>query len=175
MICKKCGEYFTTKMLIDGKYRNLGNRSYCLDCSPWGRHNTKKIDRISLVNNDGDEMKKCSICGQYRTLDMFYNKKTENRRDYCCKLCKNDLMMEIWKEKKVKAVQYKGGKCQKCGYYKCVEAMDFHHREPQNKKYDWHKLRLQSWDKIEKELDKCDLLCRNCHCEEHVNLRKQNI
>lgn len=54
-----------------------------------------------------------------------------------------------------------------CGYAKNYAALDFHHAEPKSKEYDWNKLRLRSWHSIETELDKCILLCSNCHHEHH--------
>ena len=68
---------------------------------------------------------------------------------------------------KQKAVQYKGNKCVKCGYDKCLAALVFHHRNPNEKEMDWRYLRKCSWNKIKEELDKCNLLCSNCHAEEH--------
>jgi len=67
---------------------------------------------------------------------------------------------------KIQAIEYKGGKC-KCGYNKCHNALQFHHRDPTNKDSDWRYLRKRSWDFIKTELDKCDLLCANCHAEVH--------
>lgn len=72
---------------------------------------------------------------------------------------------------KLRAVEYKGGKCIDCGYNKLYVAMDFHHRNPSEKEFTWHKLRKRAWDSIKNELDKCDLLCRNCHAERHYNER----
>lgn len=68
---------------------------------------------------------------------------------------------------KAKAVAYKGGKCIKCGYDRCLAAMAFHHRDPKSKELDWGLLRKRSWMFIITELDKCDLLCHNCHSEIH--------
>lgn len=78
--------------------------------------------------------------------------------------------MERWKERKAKAVEYKGGCCQHCGYDKSLYAMDFHHTDPKQKELGWNKMRLKSWDKVKEELDKCVLLCSNCHREEHERL-----
>ena len=70
---------------------------------------------------------------------------------------------------KVKAVLYKGGKCQQCGYDGCYAAFDFHHRDPNEKEFLWSKCRGRAWETIKIELDKCDLLCANCHRERHFN------
>jgi hypothetical protein len=69
---------------------------------------------------------------------------------------------------KLKAIKYKGGKCIKCGFDSCPTAMAFHHTDPSKKDFNLAaKGTTRSFDKIKKELDKCVLLCLNCHAEEH--------
>lgn len=68
-------------------------------------------------------------------------------------------------ERKIKAVEYKGGKCIKCGYNKCIGALQFHHRDKKTKKFQIGGCDITDWEVIKKELDKCDLLCANCHHE----------
>lgn len=68
-------------------------------------------------------------------------------------------------------INYKGGKCQNCGYNNCDNAMHFHHRNPEEKEFGIARARLDgvdfTVDKIFAEVDKCDLLCANCHAELH--------
>lgn len=72
---------------------------------------------------------------------------------------------------KLKAVLYLGGSCYKCGYSKCMAAMDFHHRDPTQKDFAIGSRGLyRSFSKVQTELDKCDLLCANCHRELHDDL-----
>jgi 5-methylcytosine-specific restriction endonuclease McrA len=65
-----------------------------------------------------------------------------------------------------KCIAYKGGKCVICGYSKCYRALDFHHLNPSEKKfgisYAGH---YRSWAEMQEELDKCILVCSNCHRE----------
>lgn len=70
-----------------------------------------------------------------------------------------------WIMRKREAVRYKGGACSICGYSKHIGALEFHHRDPSNKKFSWTKLRLKAWLDVLEELNKCDLLCSNCHQE----------
>ena len=79
------------------------------------------------------------------------------------------------KNKKEKAVTYKGGKCEKCGYNKCIAALDFHHKNPEEKIYDVKSLMNRKWELIQEEIDKCILLCSNCHREEHWNERRKKL
>lgn len=69
--------------------------------------------------------------------------------------------------RKLKALAYKGGKCQKCGYDAYYGALEFHHRDPDSKEFSWVELRNKAWTTVMAELDKCDLLCNRCHKEEH--------
>ena len=66
------------------------------------------------------------------------------------------------------AVEYKGGKCINCGYKKDIAALDFHHVDETKKDFGLSQRGLtRSWDRIKKELDKCILVCANCHREIH--------
>jgi hypothetical protein len=69
---------------------------------------------------------------------------------------------------KKKAVDYKGGKCESCGYDKCLAALTFHHLDPNKKDFGISdKAHKVGWDRMKKELDKCVMLCANCHHEFH--------
>lgn len=70
-------------------------------------------------------------------------------------------------ENKLKAIKYKGGKCENCGYDKCVWALDFHHINKKDKDFSIAQYSTLSWEKIKLELDKCMILCANCHREKH--------
>jgi hypothetical protein len=69
------------------------------------------------------------------------------------------------------AVEYKGGRCQVCGYDRCIEALEFHHLDPTQKDFGIsHKGYTRSWEKVKEEVDKCILLCANCHREFHAGM-----
>jgi hypothetical protein len=74
------------------------------------------------------------------------------------------------KKKKIELVEYKGGKCEKCGYNKCIEALEFHHKDPTQKDFNVSAHSYSS-KRMKDEADKCLLLCSNCHREEHVRLK----
>ena len=67
------------------------------------------------------------------------------------------------------AVEYKGGRCQVCDYDRCIEALEFHHLDPTQKDFGIsHKGYTRSWERVREEVDKCILLCANCHREFHA-------
>lgn len=90
-------------------------------------------------------------------------KLTEYRRKYLrFKIAENRRIL------KQKAIVYKGGKCQKCGYDKCPTAMVFHHLDPSIKDFGIAASgKFRTFEKCKPELDKCILLCSNCHLELH--------
>lgn len=71
--------------------------------------------------------------------------------------------------RKFKAIMDRGGKCECCGYNKNMAALDFHHINPEEKSFglDMKAFSNHSWEVISLELNKCKLLCANCHREIH--------
>lgn len=68
---------------------------------------------------------------------------------------------------KLRAIKILGGKCSECGYNDCIAAFDFHHKNPLEKDYTIKNISSCGWEKIEKEILKCILLCSNCHRKHH--------
>ena len=108
------------------------------------------------------EMRECTKHG---------NQKFYKRDRWRCAKCATEAVTKRRKNLKLMAVEYLGGQCQFCGYSKCVGAMDFHHKDPKEKDFGIaQKGYTRSWEKVKSELDKCLLLCKNCHNEEHERL-----
>ena len=63
-----------------------------------------------------------------------------------------------------------GEKCCVCGYDKCISALEFHHLNPEEKEFSISTNSNISFEKANKELKKCILVCSNCHREIHENL-----
>ena len=98
------------------------------------------------------------------------NKATTGR--FCGQKCKNKFYVDRRRKAiKAKAIAYKGSKCERCGYDKCMAALDFHHRNPKEKEFGISSSgHSRSWERVRKELDKCELVCSNCHRELEYNL-----
>lgn len=116
-------------------------------------------------------MKKlCSVCN-----NILSGKQTK----FCSLKCKNNhinnkhqnyiIQQRRGFERKTMLVNLKGGHCEICGYNKNLSALCFHHINPKSKSFqiDIRQCSNNSWDKLIKEADKCQLLCLNCHAETH--------
>jgi len=109
-------------------------------------------------------MKWCHRCKLHLPLTSFKGS-VQKRTSYCSK-CYSVYDRERGVALRLKAVQYLGGVCKNCGFTQHA-AFDFHHRIPAEKDVSWDKLRKRGWKRIVVELDKCDLLCANCHRIHH--------
>ncbi len=79
----------------------------------------------------------------------------------------------VKRRKKVRemAVEYKGGQCQLCGYRRCIGALEFHHPDPNKKDFGVSMDGLtRSWERVRNEIEKCVLICANCHREIHAGI-----
>ena len=80
------------------------------------------------------------------------------------------------KQLREKAIKYKGGKCMICGYSRYSGALDFHHIDEKDKKFGISTNGItRSWEKTKKELDKCVLICSNCHRELHGAILQPSV
>ena len=127
------------------------------------------------------DRKPCSTCKQIKSNDKFY-KRGGDREDSLSSMCKDcNLKNKLSRQRNFKqeCVDYKGGECQCCGYNTCNQALDFHHIDPKTKKFGIAKARrARLTEEVLEELDKCILVCSNCHREIHagyIDLSKGNI
>ena len=164
-ICKKCNKSFPQRIVIDGKQRHLINRKYCLECSPFGRHNTLKLHKQEKSLKG--QSCKCVLCGkEYKYFKQSGH--TTTKCNSCVTYAKRIKLKE-------RMVEYKGGKCIHCGYEYSIQALEFHHRDPATKKFMLSGAYCKKWPTLKEELDKCDLVCSNCHREIEAELRTARL
>ena len=115
----------------------------------------------------------CEICG-----DKFETK--SSTRIYCYK-CSGDSTRQdnntrkhqktiLRRSMKLQAVKLLGGKCCKCGYNKCIDALEFHHENQDEKEFKLGSGNTMSWKDYKSEAMKCILVCSNCHKEIHSEI-----
>ncbi len=86
--CHKCKEKFPNRLIVDGKERFLNKRKFCLECSPFDRHNT--VD-LTLPSRDGEQCV-CRECGK----GVVYKRTGGHRRTLCntCSVHKNRFVVK---------------------------------------------------------------------------------
>ncbi|MDP3987295.1 MAG: hypothetical protein Q8P81_03660 [Nanoarchaeota archaeon] len=94
--------------------------------------------------------------------EYVYDRKKGHTQNKCGTCSVNERRFSI----KKKCVDYKGGKCMMCGYSKCSRSLSFHHIEGK-KDFGVSGNHCRKWEDVKKELDKCILVCCNCHMEIH--------
>ena len=108
------------------------------------------------------ECKKHGITSHFARKDKAY---------YRCKKCAVESVVRRTRNKKIKLVEIFGGKCNKCGYDKCMGALQFHHIDPSNKSFGIASMaKNASLEKLVAEAKKCILLCANCHAETEYSI-----
>ena len=178
--CKIC-----RKVFYGGK-----QRFYCSkECSLEGRRKRRrKRDRDKIGTNEKrkEARKKYYLKNKY-PLTNKYKKEQEEKKQRAKEVNK------IWNTtNNVKAAEYrrktriktrgwfddykKTLKCEVCGYDKCSEALDFHHKDLNEKEFNiGQALNLRGREKILEEIKKCKILCANCHRELHYNEKQEKI
>lgn len=74
------------------------------------------------------------------------------------------------------AIKYLGGHCNRCGFDKHPAALEFHHKNgKKDKVFTIADVANRKWEVVKKELDKCELICSNCHRIEHSNRTEPKI
>lgn len=117
--------------------------------------------------SDIKEYRICKKHGNTLFKQYFY----DNSIHWKCMKCQSEYVQKRREHIKLLALAYKGNKCQCCGYNKCISALEFHHIEPTQKEFAiGTNGYTRSWNKVKNELDKCILVCSNCHREIHANI-----
>lgn len=116
------------------------------------------------------ETKRCTKCGKELPLTDFNwrDKKTGTRRSEC-KYCHSDYMKQRYKEKREIIEHLKSQcACAKCGDTRGY-VLDYHHIDPTTKENTVARLIVGNYrlDKAIQEIEKCVILCANCHREFH--------
>lgn len=128
---------------------------------PTIRHWLRKYELKTLTKQYNRTDKYKCKCGETDPEKFYGHKKA------ICSKCQNSYNTKKAREKQAFARELLGGKCNKCGYNRCVAALDIHHLDPEKKDPNFRSHVYWNLEKLKAELKECKLLCRNCHSEEH--------
>lgn len=136
----------------------------CIDCNTL---KPCKWDRNININGTPSYRTRCIEC--YPKYDKKIRDKRLQKRTERSRISRTIL--------RAKCFEYAGTACTKCGYSGCLSALTFHHIDPSTKLKDVSQMinGRWSWDKIRAEIDKCILLCFNCHMELESKIRANKV
>lgn len=116
------------------------------------------------------ETKICTKCGRRLPIDQFnFRDKAKGTRRSECKECHTSYMKQKYQEKKNEIQTIKAQlSCAKCGD-KRGYVLDFHHLNPEEKENTIARMLSNRYElnKVYDEINKCIVLCANCHREFH--------
>lgn len=137
----------------------------------------EKVNNIRELYKEGIKLQSIAdIVGVgLSTVKLYIKDLTGNRKIKRTpeQIKKDNIKYVTNRRKKIKemSIDYKGGKCSICKYDKCKGALEFHHLDPNMKDFTiGNKGYTKSWEIVKKELDKCILVCANCHREIHEEI-----
>ena len=124
-------------------------------------------------------LKTCNICNEEKSLDYFYSNgcTSTGKRKYkaACSKCETSKRNAIFysyllEYLKVSNREYR---CCRCGYTNIFGSLDFHHRNSEDKEFEISRVNKtisfnRFIEEVAPEIDKCDILCPNCHRLEHL-------
>jgi hypothetical protein len=197
-LCRKCNQdlpktkdYFTPR-----KENKDGFSLYCKECINLEKRN-KRLEKRKIWDKGGyvvgDNGIKCTICKNiFPPTEEFFgkHKKAKSGLDTYCKPCRRERGLNNynknkekwnkthskttqWKKDQIKKYKEECGGCSKCGEKKYY-LLDFHHIDPTTKSFQISQGESKGWEKIKQEIEKCIVLCANCHREFHF-LEKINL
>jgi len=152
--CHKCNVDIPNRVKIDNCWKTINHRKFCLICSPWGKHNTKSVDPSKRTLSEKERHSWKNLTDKQKTC----HKTSQHKRAV---------------KRKVELINMRGGKCERCGYDKCIDVFHFHHIDPSLKTMNMglNSLWCKSWEKILQEFENCKVYCSNCHMEVHYELK----
>lgn len=171
-----CKETFSSKVLLGATIKELQEEFGISKSTVMARK--KEWDLLgkspnSLKRDPEPGTKICKGCGLELPLDSFpsngYTPKGTKKYRSKCGSCTTKERKSI-KISKILEILNKNNKkleCIKCGYNKNYAALCFHHLDPSTKEFSISEASNLSQEKLEIEINKCDVLCHNCHMEEH--------
>ncbi len=137
------------------------------------RHWMKKHGLVATGRqkyNEVDGFKTCPRCAITKPVADFFARGGSRGRgpSSYCRHCVVNWTRDRKRAFKLMCLDYKGGRaCNRCGYDRCVAALEFHHTDD-DKEFGIADLRIVSLtETVKRELNKCEILCSNCHKEHH--------
>jgi hypothetical protein len=147
-ICSKCNESKSLDEFHKDARLKSGVSARCKEC-------IFEYKRIYYASDKGQA-----------TVNAYIERNRAKRSAYSKLYSQKYRDAQFKNKRKLEFCLYKGGACSECGFAATedtIAAFDFHHINPTEKEYTPSDMLMLKKSKVFKELDKCVLLCSNCH------------
>lgn len=149
--CSKCKQEKDPSCFHNNKARHSGKSAYCIDCDRERKRAYKNTEKGKASQRRRSERYR-------RSRPESIARSTRKDRD----------------KKQALINEFKSRGCASCGYNRCPEALDLHHRDDAIKEGNLSNMVYNCGiDRIKSELEKCEVLCANCHREHHAGFRQK--
>jgi hypothetical protein len=108
-------------------------------------------------------LKVCRTCNIAKDSSLF----ADNRN--VCRKCRQVYTAKARAINKARVHEYLESKGCRCCGLSDPEVLELHHDDPSVKEYTVSHIYSYNWDNIQKEINKCSVLCSNCHRKLHSN------
>ena len=132
---------------------------------------------VPIVPHKGrppDPNRKCPVelrrCKRHGLTEFAYYSRGQGQRSWRCKRCVGEAVTRRKQKVKEMLIEEAGGCCAVCGYDRCVVALTFHHVDRDRKSFPMSMHTTKSLAAYREELEKCVLVCANCHGEIEAGL-----
>ena len=128
------------------------------------RHNEDRKQLIHQLSKEGLNQSQISIkIGISRSVVRYYLEHDERHK-------RHNYINDRRRFYKSNLIKYSGGKCVKCDYDVCNDALDFHHIDQNDKLFTIGSTSIITKDELINEVNKTLLICCRCHRELHAGL-----
>lgn len=151
----------------------------CKECWPRSSHRYRFLTQgrpyVILINVKTLESKVCKECQVLKNPNEYYVGTQRGKEgqvwkylDSLCKTCRKAYTHKRRKDTKLLIIEYLGGKCADCNLVDIPNVYDCHHLDASGKDFAPGERAGRSFESMREELDKCVLLCANCHRKRHA-------
>ena len=133
------------------------------------------------MDDCGQAQKTCPTCHVTKPVTEFnFKSRATGRRHSYCRECGKKLTrshyrrskpsypkrnLRAYAERRQMVIDAKSRPCADCGIQYPYYVMDFDHREGATKQFSLHSVHGVTKNAILREIEKCDVVCSNCHRE----------
>jgi hypothetical protein len=160
--CKRCNSFLTIQRQRRFKKACLMYRGeHCENCGG-------EFNQAAMCFRKREKGVKISTYTGCEELAKHVRAELDTRQVLCMNCERKIYRSKSPSGLKKACVAHMGGECSLCGYSECFSALEFHHENPTGKSFAVGDRSEKSFERCLPELEKCVMVCANCHATLHA-------